>query len=237
MTVAQQNIRASSKTSNVGGGFGSTLFRVAWLAILLGFVMEALLLLFASGFGIFPGLKPVAAELVKQISWSTIVCAGLALGTAVTKARAPLMGILGLLAAPVAFTVSRSIHQGAVKTLEIAGSAGADAPPVLLLAVLKALEYACLGVAVGWIGRRAWGGVSAHLATGLLVGLVFGGTILALTYQMSPEPPTTAALVSRGANEILFPVGCSLVLFAATAMGEQVGQRGGKSTQEKEIRS
>ena len=236
MTVLQQNARDSSTTSDAGGGFGSALFRVAWLAILLGFVTEALLLLFAAGFGNFPGLKPIAADLVRQVSWSTIVCVGLALGTAVSKARAPLMGILGLLAAPVAFTVSRSLHQGAVKTLEIAGS-GADAPPVLLLAVLKAVEYACLGVAIGWIGRRAWGGLSAHVATGLLLGLVFGGTIVALTYQMSPEPLATTALVSRGANEILFPVGCSLVLFAATAMGQQVGQRGGQSNQEKEVRS
>jgi hypothetical protein len=220
MTVLQQNDRDSSTTSDAGGGLGSTLFRVAWLAILLGFVMEALLLLLTAGFGIFPGLRPVAADLVRQVSWSTIVCVGLALGTAVTKARAPLMGILGLLAAPLAFTISRSLHQGAVKTLEIAGS-GADAPPVLLLAVLKAVEYACLGLAIGWLGRRAWGGLSAHLATGLLVGLVFGGTIVALTYQMSPEPPVTAALVSRGANEILFPVGCSLVLFAATAIGKR----------------
>ena len=222
MSVPQQNVQASPTTSDgrPGGGLGSTLFRVAWLAILLGFAMEALLLLLTAGFGILPGLKPVAADLVRQVSWSTIVCVGLALGTAVSKARAPLMGILGLLAAPVAFTISRSLHQGAVKTLEIAGS-GADAPPVLLLAVLKAVEYACLGLVLGWIGRRAWGGLSAHVATGLFVGLVFGGTIVALTYQMSPEPPATAALVSRGANEVLFPVGCSLVLFAATAIGKR----------------
>ena len=129
-------------------------------------------------------------------------------------------GILGLLAAPVAFTVSRSLHQGAVKLSRSPGR-WPTLLPLLLLAVLKAVEYACLGVAIGWIGRRAWGGLSAHVATGLLLGLVFGGTIVALTYQMSPEPLATAALVSRGANEILFPVGCSLVLFAATAMGKR----------------
>jgi len=225
MTVPQQNVQASPTTPNAGGRVESTLFRAAWLAILLGLAMEALLLLFTAGFGIFAGLKPVAADLVRQVSWSTIVCVGLALGTAVSKARAPLMGVLGLLAAPVAFIISRSLHQGAVKTLAIAGSGG-DAPPVLLLAILKAVEYACLGLVLGCIGRRAWGGLSAHVATGLLVGLVFGGTIVAITYHMSPEPPDTATLVSRGANEILFPVGCSLVLFAATAMGEQVGRRG-----------
>src|SRR4051812_3143796 len=186
MAAPQQNGQASPTTSHAGGGLGSTLFRVAWLAILLGFAMETLLLLITAGFGIFPGLKPVAADLIRQVSWSTIVCVGLALGTAATKAPAPLMGVLGLLAAPLAFTIARSLHQGAVKTLEIAGS-GADAPPVLLLAVLKAVEYACLGLALGWLGRRAWGGAAAHVATGLLVGLVFGGTIVTLTYQMSPE--------------------------------------------------
>lgn len=186
--------------------------------------MEALLLLFAAGFGIFPSFKPIAADLVRQVSWSTFVCVGLALGTAVSQARAPLMGILGLLAAPLAFTLSRGIHQGAVKTLEIAGS-GAGAPPVLLLATLKALEYACLGLLIGWIGRRPLGGAMAHVAAGLAVGLVFGGTIVALTYRMATEPLAAADLVSRGANEILFLVGWSLVLFAATALGKRVPER------------
>ena len=214
-----QQTTAATENSPVAS-LRAKLLRAAWLAILLGFVMEALLLLFTAGFGIFPGLRPIAADLIRQVSWSTFVCVGLALGTAVSKARAPLMGILGFLAAPLAFTVSRSLHQGAVKTLEIAGS-GVEAPPVLLLALLKAVEYACLGVALGWIGRRVWGGAMVHLATGLLVGLVFGGTIVGLTYQMSPDPPASAALISLGANEILFPVGCSLVLFAATAMGKR----------------
>lgn len=72
--------------------------RVAWLAILLGVAME--LLLFATGFGAFPGLGPVAADLVRQLSWSTFVCVGLALGTAASGTRASLMGLMGLLAAP-----------------------------------------------------------------------------------------------------------------------------------------
>ena len=80
---------------------------------------------------------------VKSYTYLRLAIVGLllALGTAVSNARAPLMGILGFLAAPLAFTISRSLHQGAVKTLEIAGS-GVEAPPVLLLALLKAIEYA-----------------------------------------------------------------------------------------------
>ena len=110
--IESQQTTAPAASTPAAGGLGATLLRAAWLAILLGFIMEALLLMFAAGFGILPGFKPIAADLVRQVSWSTFVCVGLALGTAVSQARAPLMGILGLLAAPLAFTLSRSIHQG-----------------------------------------------------------------------------------------------------------------------------
>jgi hypothetical protein len=70
----------------------------------------------------------------------------------------PLMGIIGLLSASLAFSISRSLHQGTVKALEIAGS---DTTPVLVLALLKAVEYRCLGATIGWVGRRSWGGLGA----------------------------------------------------------------------------
>ncbi len=202
--------------------FMATLLRAAWLAILLGVVMEALLLLFAAGFGIFPGLETIAADLVRQVSWSTFVCVGLAIGTAVSRARVPLMGVIGVLAAPLAFSISRSLHQGATKALEIAG-AGSDTTPVLALALLKAVEYGCLGAVIGWIGGRSWGGLGAHVAVGLAIGVLFGGAIVGLAYWTAPEPLATPDLVSRGVNELLFPVGCALVLFSATAVGKRVG--------------
>jgi len=222
MNEPQQTTHGTTASPPAAAGLRRTLLRAAWLAILLGFAMEALLLLVTAGFGIFPGLKPVAAALVTQVSWSTFVCVGLALGTAVSKARAPLMGLLGLLAAPLALGVSRSLHQGAIKALEIAGSASLFTPSLLLLALLKAVEYACLGAIVGWIGKRPWGGLIAHVVSGLIVGIVFGGAIVAFTYLNAPEPLATADLVSRGVNEIVFPVGCSLVLFSATAVVERV---------------
>ena len=160
MNEAQQTTHSTSSSPPATAGLRVTLLRVAWLAVLLGFAMEAVLLLVTAGFGIFPGLKPLAAALVQQVSWSTFVCVGLAIGTAVSKARVPLMGIIGLLAAPLAFSISRSLHQGTVKALEIAG-AGSDTTPVLVLALLKALEYGCLGATIGWVGRRSWGGLGA----------------------------------------------------------------------------
>src|SRR5215203_470055 len=169
MNEAQQTTHSTSSSPPATAGLRVTLLRVAWLAVLLGFAMEAVLLLVTAGFGIFPGLKPLAAALVTQVSWSTFVCVGLALGTAVSKARAPLMGLLGFLAAPLALGVSRSLHQGVVKALEIAGSASLFTPSLLLLALMKAVEYGCLGVILGWIAGRPRGGLMALELTGLPV--------------------------------------------------------------------
>ena len=197
--------------------------RVAWLAILLGLAMEGLLLLLGTGFEDLSGPKPLVADLVKNVSWSVFVCVGLAVGTTLSKIRVPAMGLLGFLAAPLAFEVSRVFHKGTLEALAASGGGGNDLSP-LLVASIKGLEYGCLGMAVAWLGRRPWGGVVTHMAAGLMVGLVFGGLILFLLLGSSPQPPT-AELVSRGMNEVLFPVGCALVLFSAGALGERVAAR------------
>src|SRR5215213_10322688 len=115
MNVAQQTAETNPAAHHARAGLGSTLFRVVWLAILLGFAMETLLLLFTAGFEIIPGFNSMLANLIGKVSWSTLVCAGLAVGTAASKARAPLMGLLGVLAAPLAFHVFRTLQQGVAK--------------------------------------------------------------------------------------------------------------------------
>ena len=200
---------------------GRTLLRVAWLAIALGLAMEALLLLLGSRFGELLGVKSIVADLAKNLSWSVFVCTGLAVGTAASQARAPAMGLMGLLAAPAAFEVSRVVHEGTLEALDISGSG--DTSPVLV-AVIKGFEYGCLGLAVGWLGRRPWGGAAAHAAAGLAVGLVFGGAIVLLTVPSGAQM-SVADLVLRGVNEVLFPLGCSLVLYASVNLGERMTRR------------
>ncbi len=201
----------------------TTLLRVAWLAVLLGFVMEGVLLLLGVGLGDLFGLGPTVAGFVKNVSWSVFVCVGLAVGTAVSKAQVPAMGLSGLLAAPLAFEVSRSLHKGTLEALAVTGGGGDGVSPILIV-VVKGLEYAVLGMAIGWVGKRPWGGAAAHAGAGLAVGLAFGGTILALTMGASPQP-LPADLVSQGVNEVLFPVGCSLVLYSAGVLGKRMGDR------------
>jgi hypothetical protein len=54
---------------------------------------------------------------------------------------------------------------------------------------------------------------------------VFGGAILALTLGAAPGAVPAPNLVSRGLNELLFPVGCALVLFSAGALGNRMPSR------------
>ncbi len=190
---------------------------MGWLAILLGLTMEAVLVALAAGFGTLHNAKPILADLVNKVSWSTIVCVGLAVGTTAKKARGPLMGLAGLLAAPLAFMVARSLHKGAMQALEVAAAAG-PGPSLLVIAALKGIQYGSFGLTLDWIAKKPWGGLSAHLGTGLLVGVVFGGAILVLGIQAAPQTPPLPALVSRAANEFLFPVGCAFVIYASKVM-------------------
>jgi hypothetical protein len=217
--------RAPGPPREATSNFGATLLRVAWLAIVLGLAME-FLLVFASSFGgTLGGLGPLVADLVKNVTWSVFVCVGLAMGTAVTQSRVPAMGFLGLISVPIAFAISRALHKGALQALEINAGGGEDLSPLLVVAI-KGLEYGCLGLGVGWVSQRRWGGALAHLAVGLLVGLGFGGSEIAYatggTFQLS-----TAAFLSDAVYEVLFPVGCSMVLFAATTLGKRAASHGG----------
>jgi hypothetical protein len=223
---SDRNDHPNTPASEPASSFGATLLRVAWLAIILGLMIEVLLLLLGGALGKALGLGPIVADLVRNVTWSVFVCAGLAVGTAVVKARVPLMGLLGLLSAPLAFEASRVMHKGTLEALAASGEIASGGAPILLVAVVKGLEYGCLGLAIGWVGGRPWGGAAAHVAVGLAIGLTFGSTILGIALVSAPEPLATADLVSRGVNEILFPVGCSLVLYSATVLGKKAADRG-----------
>ncbi|MEO6458791.1 MAG: hypothetical protein ABIO92_11060 [Chloroflexia bacterium] len=192
------------------------LIRVAWLSILLGLGMQALLVLIR--IGNIPELQPLAAELVQKVSWAFVVCMGLAVGMGVSQASPPVMGLAGLIAAPVGFYVARSLHKGTAELLGISTTSAAGPDP-FLIALLRGVEYLCLAAAIGWLGRRAWAGAKAYITAGLVAGLLFGGMFLALTSQSAPS---AAALFAWGVNELVFPVGCSLILFVSEKLGKSV---------------
>jgi hypothetical protein len=214
----QQGEEATSQgEAKVTAKLGKIVLKVAWLAILLGFIIEVILITVAISLSQVQGLKPFIADLAQKISWSTIVCVGIALGTATSKLRVQMMGLAGMLAAPLAFNIARTLQKTVAETLALATTA-ATGPSPFLMGLVKGVEYACLGAALGWVGKKPWGKAPAYIATGLITGALFGGSVLAVTLFTAKEPVAPAELLSKAINELLFPVGCSLVLFASNGL-------------------
>jgi hypothetical protein len=201
----------------------SQVLRVAWLSIGLGLLLEIVLLVLAAyldAAGDSP--KPFVSDLAQKISWGFIVCVGIAFGSTAGKAREAAMGVLGLISAPAGFAIARAVHKGVSQALSLAAAPGAEGVAPLVVGGLKGLEYAVLGAAIGWVGKKAWGGLGAHAATGALIGVVFGSAILGYSEWSTLHQTPLVLWLSRGVNEFLFPVGCSLVLYASGAMAKRL---------------
>ena len=188
-----------------------TLLRIAWLAIALGLLLQLAVLLVAAGFGAVAGSRALLAETLRTVSWSLLVCVGVALGRVAAKGRVPLEGVTGLLAAPLALTAANAVQKGVAEAVDAAGVPAGPAP--LWVLAIKAAEYGCLGLALEWVGRRAWHSALGHMAVGMMTGVIFGGVFLAVVVQSAPTPVSTPALLAKGLNELLFPVGCALVVY------------------------
>lgn len=197
----------------------SMLLRVAWWSIAVGLALEAVLLAMAAIAGKAGSISPFVADLVQKVSWSYLVCMGLAVGAAVGRAaRGALMGLMGLLSAPVAFAIARALHKGATKALDIEG--GPAGPSPWLLAGIKAVQYGCFGLILAWAVNRYSASLKVHLSVGALVAIVFGGIIVGLSFSQTPTP-AGMVIATRAVNELLFPLGCAFALFAASAVAEK----------------
>jgi hypothetical protein len=184
--------------------------RVVALSVGLVVVLEALLLLAAAVDGGLGGPRPFLVDLAEKLPWGLFVCTGVWLGLEVGHGRLPLSALAGLLGASIGSLLLRAVAEGA-HALAFAGAPGGPSP--LLVAAVKGVEYACLGFVVGWLGRRAWAAIHHHAAAGLAVGIPFGAVLLALA--AGAEPLSRDRIVAWAVNELLFPVGCVLILFSA----------------------
>lgn len=203
-----------SAVAPVGTSLAGRLLKVAWFAIFLGLALQGVLLLAALGFGQNLELNRMIAELMHKVSWAFLVCFGLALGSAAAKAGPKSFAIAGLLAAPIAFILARALHKSVAQALDV--PQGAASESVLVFAFLKAIEYGCLGYLLAKISERFGAGLYSYATGGLMIGIVFGAIALYLIY-----PQTTPVMVARGINEVMFPVGCSLVIYAADVLGRR----------------
>jgi hypothetical protein len=167
-----------------------------------------------------PTPVPEVFELASRVAWSLLVCGCLGFAAVLAKWRGVELGVAGLLGAPLAFDLARAVRKGSVGYLQLVEASGH--PPPFTLGLVKAIEYACLGVLLGRLASHGQLRARTCLLVGLLIGGVFGGIILLL--QMAAEPLTWGMAGPWLVNEILFPIGCSLLLFLVEVLVNKWGQ-------------
>ena len=197
--------------------------RVVWMSALVGLGMQALTLTVGVALGGSPSLASAVIGAVGKVSWSTTVCAALAVGLSVPRATLPGTALWGLIAAPASFHLARAVQQALGAAAGLSAAAATPALVVWGTAGLKGAQYALLGLVLLWLNRRAEAPILAYLGVGALMGLTFGGLILGLGVQGGTIAPTAAALLPAAVNELIFPALCAGVVYVTTRAGALLG--------------
>jgi hypothetical protein len=210
-TVAQGGAASPPRPAPEAARLLSFTRRVASLSILLALLLELFLLLVAVFSGSFHGMEPFLGDAVQKVAWSFLLCAGLALGLTIAGANVGMVALAAIVAAPVASLVAHGLLE-AVHAVAFGTSAPAGPSP-FAIALLRGLEYACLGAVVAGLSIRAALRLHHHALVGLVTGVLFGSILLLLTSW--PAMPAISALVLLpwAINEVLFPVGCAIILY------------------------
>jgi hypothetical protein len=196
----------------------SRLLAVVWMAIALGVFLQVLVLATRTAAGApWPGLKWLP-DLLNGITWAVFVCAGVVLGSVATRGRSVAMGALGLISAPLGFSAAKGLQ----RALQGLMDAPVDkiTPAVYAICTVKAVEYACLGAIIGWLLGRPRASARAFVLAGVAVGVVFGGLNIWITARLAQAK--FPALAGAALNELMFPIGCALVIYLATAASRHI---------------
>ncbi|CAN5460566.1 hypothetical protein BH10PSE4_BH10PSE4_29300 [soil metagenome] len=192
--------------------FVKRLLAVVWMAILLGIALQLLILAAKSAMGApWPGVKWLP-DLLNGVTWAVLVCFGVVLGTLAARARTTAMGLLGLISAPLGFSVAKGLQRGLQSVLD--APIDKITPALMAVCAVKSLEYACLGAAVGWLIGRPRARIGHFVSAGAMAGVLFGGVTVWITAAIVKAKPP--GVVGVAINELLFPIGCALVIYLAT---------------------
>jgi hypothetical protein len=209
--LEERHPAAETKLFNEGQALWPEALRVAVLSIGLAVLLELLQVVVARVTETPYAASQVVRDGLLKVPWAIVVCMALWIAMRIAADRPAVITLIGLVAAPIGSLLARSSAELA-HALAVAAEPAA-APSPLLVAAFRGVEYACLGLALMWLGRSVWSRGLHHAGAGFLVGLLFGGVLLALTAVLTNNPFTTATVGAWIVNELLFPVGCALIVF------------------------
>ncbi len=168
----------------------------------------------------YPGMGWFA-DATQGVTWSVLVCVGVGIGAAILRVRAELAGLLGMIFAPLAVAIAKASQRLVAGLMEVA-----EQQAVLSLgsvSAMRAIEYGVLGFLLGTLIQRGERRLSRYLAAGAVVGVVLGGAVVALISHVAASagtPLAPPALASAIINEMVFPIGCALVIYAGLLVGQ-----------------
>ncbi|MGE0499860.1 MAG: hypothetical protein AB7I79_11440 [Rhizobiaceae bacterium] len=187
---------------------------VSVLAVMLGLAMQGFVLggKLAAGAPL-PGLD-LALDITQGVTWSFLVCAGVSVGAAVTRGKAVLAGLIAAVFAPIALALAKAAQKVMAGVTKAAGS-----EPVLSLGAIagfRAVEYGLLGWLLAVLVQKGESRLRPYVAAGAGVGLIVGGSFVATSYWVAVSngsPLAMPALAGITINEVVFPIGCSIVIY------------------------
>lgn len=183
--------------------------RVTALGLALGALIQLVVFGAAALAESLAGARPTAATALAFLGWSSVACVVITYARVALRAGALGMVAAGAGAATLGVVASLAVSWAVATAMTAPAAVGTTG--ALLSGGWKAVEYGALGAVVVALGQRRQGAL-AHAAVGLAWGLLFGGAFLVLLHILV-GPLSLAALASRGTTELLFPVGCAVLLW------------------------
>lgn len=188
---------------------------VAWLAAILGIGVQTIVLIVRLWAGAKFEAAQYLASAAQGVSWSVLVCGAVAVGTFAGRARAAITGAIGLIAGPIAWGAAKGVQKGIQAMLAVPQDKITDF--FVFLSFLKGVEYMILGALLGYMVGRKWAGLAAHIAVGVALGAAFAAGVVILNMQNAANAGKALpfpAIAGIASNEFIFPIGCSLVIYA-----------------------
>lgn len=190
------------------------LLKIVYMTIALGVAIEVaqyiLLLVLQNG----SPLKQFIADFAGKVTWTYIVCAAIALATALTGSMAK-TGLAALVSVPVGLYLATIIHKQALSKfgLDTAIAGSFSFVPV----AIKALEYGILGILFPLFIKKGKS-FSHFILTALAAGIIFGMCQVIYKISSAAAEIPLAKLLPLFLNELIIPVGCSCIIYASKVL-------------------
>jgi hypothetical protein len=155
----------------------------------------------------FPDL---VRDLILKVPWSILICVAVWSGLALGRGSAVIATLVAGVSAPTASLIAHALAEMAALYTMSAAHEMLVSP--YLVAAQKGVAYVALALLVLWLWTRTRATAWQHAAAGLAVGLLFGGALLLVEAEWGLRPVTASVLVAWAVNEVLFPIGCALLL-------------------------